>query len=113
VAGNYNPENPPDVEMRLSFPKGGKEDVNGNPPAKTGANSVTANAVNGRKVMSESVGHLPSQKSTFASMDSDYGNNNHPVLPPSNHSVMTNSLNLNPKRTLTRSDGVGESLIQV
>ena len=112
MAGNYNPENPPDVEMRLSFPKG-SEDPNGNVvapmPIKVGAggaNSV-ANAVNGRKMMSESVSQLPSQKTNFAGVDSDYGNNR-PALPPSTNSLMTNSLNLNPKRTLTRSDGVGE-----
>ncbi|XP_062556383.1 uncharacterized protein LOC134221206 isoform X3 [Armigeres subalbatus] len=118
VAGNYNPDMAPDVEMKLSFPKQSNAS-SGNQAIGSGSASnkrishpngpdssyqSSANAGH-RKQYIEDAHHIPGRggNSNYGAHDDDsYGGSRgtaRAALPP--------STGLNPKRTLSRSDGTG------
>ncbi|XP_035902453.1 uncharacterized protein LOC118507698 isoform X2 [Anopheles stephensi] len=124
VAGNYNPEMAPDVEMRLSFPKGAAGGGSG------GKSALTSSAA------TSSLRHAPDTSSgsySHSNGPSGAGRNRHPpyadgdggdhldggggylgasrstsrgagALPPTSSNLPGT---LNPRRNLTRSDGTG------
>ncbi|XP_052863862.1 mucin-19-like [Anopheles cruzii] len=133
VAGNYNPEMAPDVEMRLSFPKGSST------TATTGAsNALTGGGSGGKSLMSSSAAtttHLQHDTSSTGYpqapgrqrqyMENGHGGargrENYGVLEhgdglgylgggsrnASRAAALPPPVGLNPKRSLTRSDGTG------
>uniref|UniRef100_A0A182MRC9 Uncharacterized protein n=1 Tax=Anopheles culicifacies TaxID=139723 RepID=A0A182MRC9_9DIPT len=118
VAGNYNPEMAPDVEMRLSFPKGAATGG-----GSGGKSALTSSAATGSGSYSNSNG--PSTLTTgagrnrqthqYADGDGDHfdgggylgtsrSTSRAGALPPTSSQVPGT---LNPRRNLTRSDGTG------
>lgn len=121
MAGNYNPEMAPDVEMKLSFPKQGNASTGsqalasasnrrtnhpvGNPSGPETSHQSSAIAGN-RKQYIEEAHHIPGRGYAGVQDDDSYGGVNRgtarAALPP--------STGLNPKRTLSRSDGTGNMI---
>uniref|UniRef100_A0A182JW87 Uncharacterized protein n=1 Tax=Anopheles christyi TaxID=43041 RepID=A0A182JW87_9DIPT len=117
VAGNYNPEMAPDVEMRLSFPKGAATGASGGKSALTSSSGSYGNAngpplVNGagrnRQAHQYADGtsvvgdhHLDGGSYLGASRSTSRAG----TLPPASSQAPPSSLN--PRRNLTRSDGTG------
>ncbi|XP_065095605.1 uncharacterized protein LOC135717437 isoform X2 [Ochlerotatus camptorhynchus] len=123
VAGNYNPDMAPDVEMKLSFPKqpnasasGGHAVAGGSGGSKRTSHPAMANGVdssyqssalagNRKQQYIEDAHHIPGRgggNPNYAVLDDDsYGGGSRGMaraaLPP--------PAALNPKRTLSRSDG--------
>lgn len=129
VAGNYNPDMAPDVEMKLSFPKqpnasttGGHAIAGGSggskrtshPAMANGAESSyqsSAQAGNRKQQYIEDAHHIPGRgggNPNYALLDDEsYGGGSRGMtraaLPP--------PAALNPKRTLSRSDGTGNGIL--
>ncbi|XP_050081548.1 mucin-19-like isoform X2 [Anopheles aquasalis] len=125
VAGNYNPEMAPDVEMRLSFPKGGGSTtasnaltgMNSGKTHLTGSSAMTANHL--QQDTSSSTGYSMSRHRqpyhqeagartpNYGGFDQELGGSRNAsraaALPPPG--------GLNPKRNLTRSDGTGATAV--
>ncbi|XP_055547377.1 uncharacterized protein LOC129731420 isoform X2 [Wyeomyia smithii] len=122
VAGNYNPDMAPDVEMRLSFPKQPNSASTSKPivsgvtaSSKRTNNSTIDSTLNGHDSSYQSRGgsskryiedahHIPGRNGqNYTLLDNDsYGGSqgaSRAALPPTN--------GLNPKRSLSRSDGIG------
>uniref|UniRef100_A0A182Q8B5 Uncharacterized protein n=1 Tax=Anopheles farauti TaxID=69004 RepID=A0A182Q8B5_9DIPT len=117
VAGNYNPEMAPDVEMRLSFPKGGGGGGSSGKSALTAASSsaATSNFSNGTKALTSTAGHRNRQVHQYGDDPGEHmdgvmypgasrSTSRTGTLPPAPSQV---SSTLNPRRNLTRSDGTG------
>ncbi|XP_058454167.1 uncharacterized protein LOC131432101 isoform X7 [Malaya genurostris] len=130
VAGNYNPDMAPDVEMRLSFPKQSNSGSAGKAPlvngiansgsAKTGSNGSRRtdnhSAVNGhengypsgslagsRKQYVEDAHHISARDGTsYALQDSD----SYRISQSSARAALPLTAGMNPKRSLSRSDGI-------
>ncbi|XP_058056108.1 uncharacterized protein LOC131207510 [Anopheles bellator] len=132
VAGNYNPEMAPDVEMRLSFPKGSSTTA-----TTTASNALTGGGSGGKSLMSSSAAtttHLQHDTSSTGYqqapgrhrqyMENGHGGargrENYGVLEhgdagylgggsrnASRAAALPPPVGLNPKRSLTRSDGTG------
>ncbi|ETN61666.1 hypothetical protein AND_006669 [Anopheles darlingi] len=123
VAGNYNPEMAPDVEMRLSFPKGGGSTTgsnaltNGTNSGKshfTGSSAMTANHL--QQDTSSSTGYpmgrhrQPYHQQEAGVRTPNYGGFDQELGGSRNASraaALPPPVGLNPKRNLTRSDGSG------
>ncbi|XP_058822740.1 uncharacterized protein LOC131684155 isoform X4 [Topomyia yanbarensis] len=131
VAGNYNPDMAPDVEMRLSFPKqtnggsAGKAPLVNSIAQGSGSGSIGSkrtdnhSAVNGhessyqsnslagsRKQYAEEAHHIAARGGpNYALLDSDsYG-----ISQSSARAALPHAAGLNPKRSLSRSDGIAAS----
>ncbi|XP_021705942.1 uncharacterized protein LOC5567272 isoform X4 [Aedes aegypti] len=118
VAGNYNPEMAPDVEMKLSFPKQGNASTGsqalasasnrrtshpvGNPSGPETSHQSSAIAGN-RKQYIEEAHHIPGRGYAGVQDDDSYGG----VSRGTARAALPPSTGLNPKRTLSRSDGTG------
>ncbi|XP_062698955.1 uncharacterized protein LOC109424083 isoform X5 [Aedes albopictus] len=121
VAGNYNPEMAPDVEMKLSFPKQANASITGGsqalasgitrrttqPSGAAADSSLQSSAIAGhRKQYIEEAHHIPGRggggHSYPAAQDDDsYGG----VSRGAARAALPPPAGLNPKRTLSRSDG--------
>ncbi|XP_053670919.1 uncharacterized protein LOC128721182 [Anopheles nili] len=122
VAGNYNPEMAPDVEMRLSFPKGaGSGQTGGKSGTLTGAtSSAVTSSLHGSQESSGPLGTIAgrhrAQTQQYGPVDTDdllegvgysgmsRSTSRAGALPPPSSQAPGS---LNPRRNLTRSDGTG------
>ncbi|XP_050078049.1 uncharacterized protein LOC126564958 [Anopheles maculipalpis] len=122
VAGNYNPEMAPDVEMRLSFPKGGAGGGGSGSKSALTSSAATSTLRHAPDTSSGSYSnsHGPSgavrNRHPYAEGDGDHldggggylgtsrSTSRAGALPPTSSNVPGT---LNPRRNLTRSDGTG------
>nr|XP_040228391.2 uncharacterized protein LOC120952891 isoform X5 [Anopheles coluzzii] len=112
VAGNYNPEMAPDVEMRLSFPKGAATG------AASGGKSALTSSSGGSYSNANGVGRQIRQAQQYAddhhhqldgggylgTAAGSRSTSRAGTLPPASSQTPSS---LNPRRNLTRSDGTG------
>ncbi|XP_061503156.1 uncharacterized protein LOC11175623 isoform X7 [Anopheles gambiae] len=112
VAGNYNPEMAPDVEMRLSFPKGAATG------AASGGKSALTSSSGGSYSNANGVGRQIRQAQQYAddhhhqldgggylgAAAGSRSTSRAGTLPPASSQTPSS---LNPRRNLTRSDGTG------
>ncbi|XP_041788408.1 uncharacterized protein LOC121603563 isoform X4 [Anopheles merus] len=112
VAGNYNPEMAPDVEMRLSFPKGAATG-----PGSGGKSALTSSSGGGSYSNANGVGRQLRQAQQYADEHHQLDGGGYlgaaagsrstsraGTLPPASSQTPSS---LNPRRNLTRSDGTG------
>lgn len=111
MAGNYNPEMAPDVEMRLSFPKGAATG------AASGGKSALTSSSGGSYSNANGVGRQIRQAQQYADDHHQLDGGGYlgaaagsrstsraGTLPPASSQTPSS---LNPRRNLTRSDGTG------